>query len=152
MIKEIYYILLSLFTLSCGIPSDQHAAAFRSNNTLVVLDPDEIKNTLIYNSSSYFEELKVIVLETTERSLIGHLSKLDAYNKQVIILDKFVSKGVFIFDEDGRFIRRIGQPDNSPGGYGMPMDFTLDREQGHIYVLDGHTQKINKYDINTGEL
>jgi len=55
-----------------------------------------------------------------------------------------------VFDRDGHFIRQIGKVGMGPGEYVYPDDFTIDKENKIIYILDERKRQINKYYLNTG--
>ena len=101
--------------------------------------------------STFCSSVKPILLETTDESSIGEIDKIHFYNNLIIIMDKSFANSIFIFDNDGHFIRKIGQVGNGPGEFASLADFTINRDGGYIYVLDNGTNKILAYDIKSGE-
>ena len=61
-------------------------------------------------------EVKYIPLELTDNSLIGKIDKMLFRNNYFYILDKSANIGVFVFNENGKFIKvlnRTGVPENT---------------------------------------
>ena len=94
--------------------------------------------------SSYFKAPKTIILETNNDCLIGHINKLQSFDGYIFILDKSIAKSLLIFDRNGRFIRKIGRLGQGPGEYVQLDDFTLDTENGFIFLLD-YGERLHKY-------
>lgn len=65
---------------------------------------------------------KTVHLETSEESIIGSINTIGYLPERnlVVILDKTRVKSVFLFDETGRFIRKIGKPGKGPGEISYP--------------------------------
>lgn len=91
----------------------------------------------------YFEYSHHVILETTEESALNRISKLIVGDSRIYILCRGM-KSVFIFDKQGKFIRRIANVGKGPGEYLSAEDMivTLD---GEIEILDGIGDKINTY-------
>jgi hypothetical protein len=101
------------------------------------------------NLSGVFKRVKTIILETNKDALISSISSLQVYGDMIIILDAS-SKGIFVFNKTGKFMRRIGRVGQGPGEYVQSSDFTIDRKNKLIYVLDIPSQNILRYNIETG--
>lgn len=50
----------------------------------------------------------------------------------------------FLFDKQGKFVRKIGNKGNGPGEYVSPDDITVDKVNKKIYILDSN-QRVLKY-------
>ena len=98
--------------------------------------------------SDLFESFEIIPLETTSESLIGKINSVSLIKNKIIILDRFVSKSVFLFNINGDFIRKIGRLGKGPGEYILPSSISSDETIGKIAVYDGMLNKISLYDIN----
>jgi hypothetical protein len=115
-----------------------------------VINLDKQDSDKAINLSSIFKGVKPIILETTNESLIGEISKLEIYEDFLFVLDNRIARKLFVFDKKGKFLKMIGSQGSAPGEYKYISDFAIDRESKFIYILDTGSQKINKYDINSG--
>jgi hypothetical protein len=76
-----------------------------------------------------------IPLETNENSIISGINKIYFTDNHIYILDRDGGKGVFIFDRNGKFIRKIGRTGGGPGEYVSIDDFTIDKNNLTVYLL-----------------
>ncbi len=83
------------------------------------------------------EDIRIIPLETTDRSLIGKVSKVLATADYIFILDMLMAQSIFMFSKDGKFIRKIGESGPGPKEIGRPIDFFIENQE--IFVLDMET-------------
>jgi hypothetical protein len=90
---------------------------------------------------------KFIPLETNENSLISGINKIYFVNNLIYILDRDGGKGVFIFDGNGKFVRKIGRIGGGPGEYVSIDDFTIDKNNSTIYLLTNR-ENILLYNID----
>lgn len=109
---------------------------------LTILD----ENKLVLNFNSFLDEkeipiselvdsVKFIPLQTTEESLIAEINKLICTDHYYFILDSDIGKNVFIFSDEGAFVKKI------PTGQGPeeiynPGDIAVDEEQSHLIVYN----------------
>ena len=107
---------------------------------------DEKKEVSI-SYSTYFKNATPIILETNKDCLIGNITELKIFDGYVYILDAQSAKSLFVFDLDGRFIRKIGSLGNGPGEYTQLSNFTLDMENRFIYLLD-YFKHLHKYHLD----
>lgn len=71
------------------------------------IDLDDINETSI-PVSSIFKNVRTIVLETNEECLIGRIHEAQVFENYIYILDAFISKRLFVFDTEGKFVKKIG--------------------------------------------
>ena len=152
MNRKILFLMISLyiFLISCAYQSNKIIES-KGNSLYVLPQKNEVKTTdetLLY--SSLYKGIKTILLETNQSCLIGSVSKMRVYDNYILILDRNMAKSLFVFDKEGHFIRTIGSIGQGPGEFVRPYDFTIDKENQTVYVLDGDSQRILKYDITTG--
>jgi len=100
-----------------------------------IIDLDVNKEACI-PYSSVFKNVKTIILENNEDALIGRVHELQVFDGCIYILDKTIARSLLVFDENGRFIRKIGRMGRGPGEYFLLDDFTLDTENGVVFLLD----------------
>jgi hypothetical protein len=132
------------------IASCAKSEKFEKNSRFYTINLDEQNSEQSIALSSIFNGVEPIVLETTDESLIGEVSKLEVSDDYLFVLDNSISRKLFVFDKIGKFVKTIGDQGRGPGEYDYLSDFTIDREHRFVYILDIGLQKINKYDIDSG--
>lgn len=135
---------ISLFIFSCTIFT---IVGFTSNLERVFIDID--KSIESFKLSELYKSVKLIPLETNEYSLIGEIRKVVEYGNYYLIIDKYITQSVYVFDKGGCFIQKIGNNSDGPEGFEIPTDITIVGDE--LYLLDGQRLKINIYDLNTFE-
>jgi hypothetical protein len=102
----------------------------------------------VFNLNGQFSKVftlqKEIILETNGLE-IGMLYDLaaDAYNNLIFLDSK--TRQVLLFDQNGKYIKKIGSIGQGPGEYQAPSALHVDRK-GRIYISDHNTRRINIYD------
>jgi len=97
-----------------------------------------------------FKRVRTIILETNKDVRIGEVNSIQVYGDEIFISDIVKSMGVFVFNKEGRYIWRIGKVGQGPGEYTEPSDFTIDKKNKLMYLLDARMQNIVKYNLETG--
>ena len=108
-----------------------------------VIDLDAPRSEAI-KASTLIKMVKTVILEENRQSLIGNVNKVQMFDEHLYVLDRSVANSLFVFDLDGKFIRRIGRIGRGPGEYARIADFTFDRDNKILYVL-GDFRVIHKY-------
>jgi hypothetical protein len=106
--------------------------------------------------SEFCDEVETIILETMDDALLSWPSKIIHVNDDLYIFndDPFnpsVGPSILKFGANGKFARRYGTRGRGPGEYLDLVDFTVDKQDGVVYLLDGTTNKIMSYDIESGK-
>ncbi len=126
---------------SCG-HSGRNLSADFSVDTIDLNHATRVERILY---SEMLEKPKVIVLETKPGSIIQKIRAVEIFEDRIYICDDR-SNRLFVFDMDGRFLRRIGDRGNGRGEYIELSDFSINRERHHIYLWDDAASKVNVYD------
>jgi hypothetical protein len=161
--KKRMYVIICIFLISCTpsnkqtvktnqkVSNDLVISAIKSNKNLHLIDLD---NPSYYSKnihiSSLFKQVKTVILETRKDVLIGSVTSIQIYKDSIFILDRTSSKGLFLFNKEGHFLKRYGTIGNGPGEFTEPTDFTMNVKDKILYVLDAQTQNIVVYNLNTG--
>ncbi|MDR2036799.1 MAG: 6-bladed beta-propeller [Bacteroidales bacterium] len=138
----IYFLLVS----SC-VNNHAQITSTQKNEELITIDLDAISEGDSLKLSSVFKPVETIILETNENCLIGEINAIQAFDDYLFILDMHQAKGLFVFNREGKFIRRIGSIGKGPGEYTFPRDFTIDPDKKEIYLLDFNTNSIHLYTL-----
>lgn len=141
--------VLLMLAAACGGKKGRGAdVPVGENRDVEVVDIDKAKqeDALLY--SSILEEPDVIVLETCPECIIQDVSAIDIYEGNIYILDDKVP-ALYVFRRDGSFLRQIGHRGRGHGEYWELSDFSIDRENGVIYLWDDALDMAHKYDLRT---
>ena len=134
--------VLLLFVLTCFVfpqcnrNKNSYSTAVLKINDLTVND--------IKKDSSIIEDVQYLKLEVNESCMIGKVDKILYRNDKYYIFDKDITKSIFVFRNDGKFLFKISKWGKGPGEYILPLDFDVDRS-GNIYVYDNVRKNILRY-------
>lgn len=92
--------------------------------------------------SEITEEVREVELELTDNSLISRIRRAVWDEDYIIIVDL---SNVLLFDNNGKFIRKIGSKGQGPGEYTYIRDLTVDFKNKHVYIAT--SGKILCYDF-----
>lgn len=145
--KHLIAIFFVILLMTCTNNTKQELS---ENQNVHVIDIENIDHSNNLKLSELFKDVTPIILETTQESLIGHINKIVITSDHIIILDNMISNAIFIFDKNGLFLRKLGRLGTGPGEYTSISDFCCDMLH-NVYVLDFQSQKINQYELKTGE-
>jgi hypothetical protein len=84
-------------------------------------------------------------LETTEECIIGEISKIIPILQNYVIFDRTKAKAVYIFNKEGRFLKKIGKPGKGPGEYLEITDVVVN-ENNHVVLYDRKKGLLMTYD------
>ncbi len=120
-------------------------------STQFVALPQEIrlheKSNITVRYSEVFKSVDFIKLETNPECLISSISSIKFDDDKIFIFDSRQYK-LLIFNIDGSFVTKIGQMGKGPGEMLGPTDFTLDRENNRVEILDAPSTKTLVYDYD----
>jgi hypothetical protein len=99
------------------------------------IDLNKALEQTVYNQSDIIDSIKKIVfLETNDSSLIHPpILKMEITDERIYISDIYQSMGLIIFDQNGKFIKRLPQG-NGPGEIVRMIDFTFDKFANQLIV------------------
>jgi len=144
MYNKFFYLLFSFILIACSSNKTQQELPF--DGKYYTIDLDGKRETSI-PLSSIFKRVRTIILENSDSCLIGRLSDIQVYSDLIYILDSNKAKSLFVFDMEGKYVRKIGGIGGGPGEYRGLYDFTLDFENGVVYLCDAFN-RIHKYQLD----
>lgn len=135
-----YIKLLCLILLSgCGqVKSD------KDDYTRIDLPLSREENMM--NLSEVVDSIQYIPLETHDECLIGNVDKLIPTSDDCfLVVDKDIASSVYLFDQNGSFLRKIGTKGIGKGEYVTIEDVVCDSE--YIYIWDSSSKRVLKYSM-----
>lgn len=103
----------------------------------VKINPFTDKETKLY-LSDLASEVKYIKLETKPECMISDIDKVltDKGNVFVSTYSQGTDRRLYLFSDDGKFVRQFGKQGRGPGEYSSITDFTIDKTNKIIYFID----------------
>lgn len=119
-----------------------------------------IGQKIVFDKSKDFKDNRKVIesarylqLETNDSCLISYVSQLFCTSKEIIIFDMH-SQNVFVFDYNGRFLRKIQKQGQGPGEYAMIMSIAVDEASDEIQIVDSGNRilcyKLSTFDFLNG--
>ncbi len=90
--------------------------------------------------------VRAVVLEETEHSIIGHIDKMMYDRGRFYVLDRKMNKGIYVFNSEGSFLFNIGRVGRGHGEYIEPTDFVI--ADTLVLVLDEFGKKFVRYGLD----
>ncbi|MBD5179333.1 MAG: 6-bladed beta-propeller [Bacteroidales bacterium] len=90
--------------------------------------------------------MRLIPLETTDDCLIGRISDIFIVGDSIVVVDRDNAKQIYLFNIDGKFLRKIGRYGTGPEEYFSLSCVSATPE--HISVLDNPLAKYMTYDYS----
>lgn len=124
-------ILLCVLMFSCVEGSNETSAiSFNSKDKL-----RSIFETGVIKSA------KLVRLES-DSCMVGKIDKIICTDSFLYILDSFITKGVYIFTREGRFVNKITRQGHSKYEYTQLWDMFFDKNRNTLCLLSRYDQKI----------
>lgn len=149
MKNKVLIVNLVLLVLTiCQSCSSYHATTSLADVDTINIDESLHEDSILF--STYFKAPKVIPLETKKECLIQNVRSLEMFKDNIYILDDKVNK-LFVFDKNGNFKRSISEQGRGRGEYLELADFSIDRKNEVIYLLDEAADNVLKFDLKDYE-
>lgn len=137
-----FRLILSFFCLVTLIQCTSKVTEESNEIPLFTLEVDKaelINYDQLVNNKSY------ILLSTDENAVFSRVDKLVAANNQFYLFDALSTEGILVFDNQGTFLRKIGEFGDGPELLNSISDFQVN-ESGEVMVHDRGSKSIFIYD------
>ncbi len=102
-----------------------------------------------YDFYDVINDIEFVPLEMTDECIIGVVSKIKFYKNFILVLDR-QTKSIFIFDDKGKYIKKISRVGSGPGEYKEIKDFCVHPQTGMITTVTS-SRKIITYSFDLKE-
>ena len=106
------------------------------------LSPDNEKKIIL---SDIVDSIFIIPLETTDRSMISRISKIE-YDDSLYFILNSQDHFVYVFNSMGDFVNQITRKGNGPGEIQYPGHFSLDKKNKILWATNNDTFFKYQYD------
>ena len=136
-------VLVSIFS---GLESCKNNNMVMNNDITPIIISDYKKGKI--NINELVDSIAYIPLQTSENILLSNIICAKQDKDKYFVQD---SKGLYIFDGNGKYICEIGHRGQGPDEYYNLDCFYIDRKQKHVCIVSNVQRKIFRYMFN-GEL
>lgn len=141
IIEEIISIMLISCLFSCSNKQNIHGL---ENAYYIDLNNSNVEKI---NADKVISSVKYIKLETKNDNFIGIITNIIFLDEKILIADKIISKSIYFFDYDGKFIKKIGGIGQGPNEYVDICHITLSNDNNEILVIDDSKSQILHYNL-----
>lgn len=132
-IYRISLLVIVIFMSSCIKNKQTTELLIGDSQGIRISAKDNVLKTAKYDT--FLTNLKFVKLETAHNCLIGgEIRNVKIDNDLIFILDN--NTNLFIFESNGKFLRKIGQRGNGPGEIMRISNFFLNKELKEIGLFD----------------
>ena len=143
---ELKNLLIFLFAACCGVLYS--CSQDISGQADKVIDLRDVEPYSV-GISSFTTGIETIKLETSEESMIGFFSSVRIDSVNIYIMD-MLYRGIHIFRRsDGKYVSGFRKQGRGHGEYVDISDFFIDHGNNTLEILDGGTQRLLLYDLDT---
>ena len=138
--NAVIIIIVLVLVASC---KNENNTNIRNDNIETISFYKNYQEKLPY--SSFVDTIELIPLETTEKSLIGEITRVvfDDNKYYVRSTNGMQNAKLYVFDDAGKYLKQIGEKGNGPGEYILFKDFSINSNHD-IIIADA--QKFLVYD------
>lgn len=143
--KKVATIIYSIILLTSCNQNSQQPASICTN---IQIDVDKVNQE--YDFSPFLKDkIETIKLETNDSCLISEFDQF-AYIDNTLYIADDLEQTIYMFDNNGKFLKRIGKKGQGPGEYSRMGKFQVKGD--HLYILDEmNGARICVYDIPSGK-
>ncbi len=137
---RILVLCLLAYLTACSYDTDK-------NSDVITIDLLEaLNNTKTLNLSELVDEVEYVKFETTPDCSFG-LARYLITDNYIIVYEQYNPK-IYIFDRNGKYIRKFGKEGNGPGELSIIENIIVFPAEDYLIVHDLSFRKIIKYRFN----
>ncbi|MBQ6039075.1 MAG: 6-bladed beta-propeller [Bacteroidaceae bacterium] len=150
MKKHLFYFFLMLISLTGCNAAKANPEAEEVEEGLPVINLSEnVKEVSTLNLSDAVEKVEIVKLETTDKSLIRRVDKIEVTENDIFIQNGLTN--ILHFSRDGKFLNTIGKVGQGPAEYPQLGDYIVDDSRKEVYIIS-FTTGIQVYDYEGNHL
>ena len=147
MILKTVFLFGILTLLSCRSDTEQpdYGVITTTGEAQEIIHTDKAEGEIRFQD--LVKTCKVVPLKVMDDEFIVEADKVVRFRDEYYLLDAKQSK-LFVFDQQGKFVKKIGQRGSAPGEYQSLDDIIINQNAGQIILLSNADFAIHKYDLS----
>ncbi|MDD4637516.1 MAG: 6-bladed beta-propeller [Bacteroidales bacterium] len=145
--QKVFLMATLLLCSSYGVSQESKSTrktVMAAKNTIKVSDFGKK-----YDFYDVIKDIEFVPLEMTDESIVGSVSNIQFYKNFILFYDN-QTRSIFIFDDKGKYIRKISRVGKGPGEYNDINDFCVHPQTGMITIATD-SRKIITYSFDLKE-
>lgn len=129
--QKVFLMAILLLCSSYGVSQES-----KSTRKSVMAAKNTIKESDFSKKYDFYDVIKdieFVLLEMTEESIVGKIFKIKFYKNFILVWDE-QTRSILIFDDKGKYIRKIARRGKGPGEYNDINDFCVHPQTGMITI------------------
>ena len=139
-------LILFLMITACLSCSQNTSTPIRSETITLNLSKSDLPEPSMF--SEHLKSIRVIPLESNPEAYINRISQINVVDDKIFILDSDRTRGIFVFNMEGKFLYKFGSKGKGPGEFIIVNAFSFSPNKSKIYIADYEQKKIIEYSLN----
>ena len=146
--KTNIYLTILVFSLCACQPKEQPQSFSYSDYPIDTIEIDPTIITRALDTTEYIVEACFsLELKDGVQDIIA--ADVQLYNDRIYIMDERENKTVFVYDDQGHLLYRLGQIGHARNEFiGGPSCFSIERSNGNVHIYERKTARLLVFDKN----
>jgi hypothetical protein len=128
-----------LFSVSCN-----HKKAAIEKGGIAHLQFENPKDAALKTPPIY-KSVDIIPLEITSNCVLSEIQTIEIFDSKIFVSDQYA---LYVFNNEGKFLNKIGKKGDGPDEYIGFMAFYLDKPNKTVIIIDAGKSKCLQYDFS----
>jgi hypothetical protein len=138
MYKYLIFLLI-LFSISC-----KHKKATIETVGIAHLQFENPKDAALRTHPVY-KSVDIVPLEITSDCILSEIYTIETFDSMIFVSDQYA---LYVFNKEGKFLKKIGNKGEGPGEYIGFMGFYLDKQNKTVTIIDALKSRCLQYDFS----
>lgn len=140
-VNKFKYLIL-IILLSCGEKSNLNLSSLED---IYITQANRDNSDIVFDS--IFTTYRCLEFEKNDKNIIGEIDYFELFNGYLYIVDKKISRSVFIYSDKGQFVNKISNFGRGPGQFVKIECVNFNKKLNRIEVFDSERKVILLYDF-----
>lgn len=110
--------------------------------------PLHSSDTIKSSFNDYFEISMCLPLDDSKDCHISFARRIEFFEDNYYVFSSNGNVGIFVYNKDGKFMRKIGEKGNGPGEYTNILDFSIDRKNRRLLLICNRPSFVKIYSLD----
>ncbi len=142
---------VNIFLLSCWLIFMHSCSLESKHDSTYLLNPQRESSRLV-PLEHIIDSIWMIQLEEGPQSRLDAIYSMQLFNNLYYVLPWYTKESIYVFNQEGVFIRRINHAGKGEKTYREITSFVIDEKSGNMYMSDRYSRGVHLYNLNENRL